>query len=87
MWLDKGEWDLLKNEGLAGCLNAVVTQHWQNKIKQNSAKDNISEIYLAKSGEGTYSKIKELREWLENHEQKSDLRAYILAEDPYSAER
>lgn len=26
LWLDKGEWELLKSEGLAGCLNGVVTQ-------------------------------------------------------------
>ena len=26
IWLDKGEWDLLKAEGLAGSLNAIVTQ-------------------------------------------------------------
>jgi len=29
VWLDKGEWDLLKKEGLAGSLNAVLTAHWQ----------------------------------------------------------
>lgn len=87
LWLDKGEWDLLKSEGLAGYLNSVVTQNWQKKIRQDSAITNFSEIYEAKFGNETYEKIKELRTWLLAQEQKSDLRAYILAEDPYSAEK
>ncbi|QUM79793.1 zf-TFIIB domain-containing protein [Moritella sp. 5] len=87
IWLDKGEWEWLKSEGLAGCLNAVVTQHWQKKIREKSAKDNFSDIYDAKFGHEVYSKIKQMREWLLVQDQKSDLRAYLLAEDPYSAEK
>lgn len=87
LWLDKGEWELLKNEGLAASLNAVVTQNWQRNIRQNSAKQNFAEIYEAKFGEDTYSKVKEMRAWLSSQEQKADLRAYLLAEDPYSAEK
>lgn len=87
LWLDKGEWELLKNAGLASCLNSVVTKNWQTKIRQESAQNNFSDIYEAKFGNETYSKIKELRSWLLAQEQKSDLRAYLLAEDPYSAEK
>ena len=87
LWLDKGEWELLKKEGLAGCLNAVVTQHWQNKIRLNTAKENFADIYTTKFGNDTYAKIKEIRGWLLSQENKADLRAYILADDPYSAEK
>lgn len=87
IWLDKGEWDLLKSEGLAGCLNSVVTQNWQRNIRLNSAKQNFAEIYSSKFGKEDYAKIKEMRDWLLSQEQKSDLRAYLLAEDPYSAEK
>lgn len=87
IWLDKGEWELLKSEGLAGCLNTVVTQNWQRDIRKNNAKQNFSEIYAAKFGEENYSKIQDLRTWLSSQENKSDLRAYLLAEDPYSAEK
>ena len=87
VWLDKGEWELLKNENLAGSLNAVLTAHWQRNIRINSTKENFAEIYQDKFGEETYQKLKEFRNWLENQEHKSDLRAYLLAEDPYSAEK
>ena len=87
IWLDKGEWELLKSEGLAGSLNAVVTQSWQKKVKEETAKENFAEIYRSKFGDETYAKVKELRDWLINQEQKADLRAYLMAEDPYSAEK
>lgn len=87
IWLDKGEWELLKKEGLAGSLNAVVTHHWQNQIRQDSAKAAFEALYQDKFGEEAYQKVKEIREWLHNQPNKADLRAYLLAVDPYSAER
>jgi len=87
LWLDKGEWELLKSEGLAGCLNAVVTQSWQRKLRQTSAKESFADIYEAKFGHDNYLKIKEIREWLISQENKADLRAYLLADDPYSADK
>ncbi len=87
VWLDKGEWELLKQEGLAGSLNAVLTAHWQNNIRADSAKDTFTAIYQDKFGQEAYSKVHEFREWLNSHPCKADLRAYLLAEDPYSAEK
>lgn len=87
VWLDKGEWELLKEEGLAGSLNAVLTSQWQRNIRINSTKDNFSEIYKDKFGADAYNQVKELREWLYQQPNKADLRAYLLAEDPYSAEK
>jgi len=87
IWLDSGEWELLKSEGLAGSLNSVVTRHWQDQVRQDSAKQTFSELYQQRFDQETYSKIKEMREWLKDHPQKADLRNYLLADDPYSAEK
>ena len=87
VWLDKGEWILLKEKGLAGTLNAIVTSHWQRNIRLNNTKDNFAAIYQSKFGEEQYQKIKSLRDWLLEQPNKADLRAYLLAEDPYSAEK
>jgi len=87
VWLDNGEWELLKSEGLAGSLNSILTNHWQAKIKQTNTATNFSELYLQKFGSENYKKAKEFREWLINHEFKYDLKAYVLAEDPYSADK
>jgi Zn-finger nucleic acid-binding protein len=85
LWLDKGEWELLEREGLAVSLHALVTDAWQRKIRQISAKDNFSDIYHDKFGNDVYAKIKTMHTWLNKQPQKADLRAYLMAETPYSA--
>jgi Zn-finger nucleic acid-binding protein len=87
VWLDKGEWELLKSAGLAGSLNAILTEQWQTKIKEQKAEQTFEQLYLAKFGEQDYARIKELRAWLNNHPRKADLRSYLLADDPYSARK
>ena len=87
IWLDKGEWQLLKEAGIAGSLNSIVTQSWQQQLRAETTKDHFQQMYEAKFGTDVYTKVKALREWLYAQPQKSDLRAYLLAEDPYSAEK
>ena len=87
VWLDKGEWELLKHEGLAGSLNKILTEQWQGEIREQKSEETFHHIYRAKFGEQDYQKIKELRVWLDGHPHKADLRAYLLAEDPYSANK
>jgi Zn-finger nucleic acid-binding protein len=87
VWLDSGEWEYLKKHKLAGSLNRLFTSHWQKSIRENTARITLSDMYRAKFGEETYLKAKEIREWLNNHPRKADLRSYILAEDPYSTEK
>jgi Zn-finger nucleic acid-binding protein len=87
VWLDKGEWELLKSAGLAGSLNAILTEQWQTKIREQKAEETFTQLYLNKFGEDDYQKIKALREWLNNHPRKADLQSYLLADDPYSAKK
>lgn len=87
VWLDKGEWEYLKEKNLAGSMNKVFTSQWQKAIREKNAEITFKDIYQEKFGEETYAKVKEVREWLNNHPCKTDLRAYILAENPYSAEK
>ncbi|MEZ8129865.1 TFIIB-type zinc ribbon-containing protein [Enterovibrio norvegicus] len=87
IWLDHGEWELLKAEGLATSVGGVVTEQWQHKVREQSAKQSFTDLYVSKFGEEDYQKVKALREWILSHPQKADLRAFLLAEDPYSAEK
>jgi len=84
IWLDKGEWNLLKQEGLANDLNSLVTDSWQKKIKQENTEKTFRELYIKKFGEEAYIKLKQFREWLEDQPEKADMRAYLSANDPYS---
>jgi Zn-finger nucleic acid-binding protein len=87
VWLDNGEWDMLKKAGLAGSLNTILTEHWQQIIRSQRSEDTFDMLYLAKFGEQDYEKIKSLRTWLINHPKKADIRSFLLAVDPYSARR
>ncbi len=87
LWLDNGEWELLKQEGLAGHLNAIFTQAWQNKVRQDNSMGNFGDIYQDKFGQQTYQKVKEFRDWLGAQPNRAELRAYLAATDPYSAEK
>jgi len=85
IWLDGGEWDFLKERDLAGSLNDFLSSQWQNAIRNETAAITFSKMYEEKFGNETYSKLKTVREWINNHPRKNDLRAYILDENPYSA--
>lgn len=87
IWLDKGEWSLLKGAGLANSLNSIVTQTWQHKLRSDSAKEHFRKMYREKFGEESYGKVKEFREWLTAQANSADLKSYIMSDDPYSAER
>lgn len=89
IWLDKGEWELLKQEGLAGSLNAIITSAWQNKLRSQRSAENFSAIYKEKFGEDDYKKLKAFREWLDIQpsSQRMAMKNYLAAVDPYSAEK
>ncbi|WP_241566335.1 zf-TFIIB domain-containing protein [Pseudoalteromonas sp. R3] len=41
LWLDKGEWQLLKAEGLAGALNQLVTSNGNSKFAKTPASKTL----------------------------------------------
>lgn len=82
IWLDKGEWELLKAKGLATKLNRIFTDHWQHEIRSNEAVEVLSALYERKFGD-RYDEVKQLRSSLESMENRSEVIAYLLADDPY----
>ncbi|WP_168189574.1 TFIIB-type zinc ribbon-containing protein [Limnobaculum zhutongyuii] len=85
IWMDKGEWELLKAHGLADKLNSIFTDVWQRQIRESAAREQFDALYLTQFGEEDYQKIKSIRVWLHQHSQKDRLKAFLLADDPWSA--
>jgi len=83
VWMDKGEWELLKEHGVANKLNSIFTDHWQDDIRSGESSDIMSAIYENKFGEH-YAEIKAFRELLLKKEYRSQAIAYLMAEDPYA---
>ena len=82
VWIDKGEWELLKEKGLANNLNSIFTDHWQEDIRSGESSDIMSAIYKRKFG-NHYEDIKAFRELITDKEYRSQAIAYLMAEDPY----
>lgn len=83
VWLDKGEWPLLKSLGLASCLNLLVTEGWQLKLKQSQTELNFADHYRSKFGDANYQELKRIRAWLAAQPNRAELRQYLLSDDPY----
>lgn len=77
IWLDQGEWVLLKSEGLIGRLNSIFTSHWQNKLKNEAVALNFERFYEQKLSSEDFEEAKRIRLWLKNHEQSDFIRAFI----------
>lgn len=84
VWLDKGEWELLKQEGLAGKLNEIFTDSWQRSIRAAKTSETLALLYEKKFG-ANYEKIKEFKTLLAEMENKSEVIAYLISDDPYKA--
>ena len=86
VWLDKGEWDLLKKQGLANQLNTIFTNHWQREIRAVETSEVLKELYERKFGEH-YQQIKAFKNVIDTIGNRSEVIAYLLADDPYKVSR
>lgn len=80
VWLDKGEWALLKRHGLANKLNNIFTHHWQLEVRHAENAEMLDELYRRKFGDH-YDDIQAFKGRLEAMENRSEVIAYLLSED------
>ena len=82
IWLDKGEWGLLKANGLAGRLNNIFTSHWQKNIRHQESEEVLKAMYQEKFGDD-YQALLKFKDTLDNMQYRSEAIAFLLAEDPF----
>ena len=83
VWIDSGEWELLKINGLACSINCIFTDHWQDQIRADESSDIMSSLYQQKFGDH-YKDIQAFRKLLSDKKYRSSAIAYLMAEDPYT---
>jgi Zn-finger nucleic acid-binding protein len=81
-WLDKNEWETLKARNLHDDIHSVLTAFWQSEAQREERRKRAETMLIAKIGAEDYSRIKSFREWLNGHERKYELIAYLTAADP-----
>jgi Zn-finger nucleic acid-binding protein len=83
IWFEAHEWDALVERNLHDNLNDFFTRPWQDRLQAAETHRHLENLYRHKLGEQDYEKIQAVRAWLQDHDQRSMLLAYLLAEDPY----
>ncbi len=76
-WLDKGEWQLLKQLDLHNQLPSVFTEAWQRNIRKQKERQSLEKHYEQEIGEEDFLKVKTFKEWLDKHPKLGQIKHYI----------
>ncbi|TVZ39701.1 TFIIB-like protein [Alteromonadaceae bacterium 2753L.S.0a.02] len=77
VWLDAGEWNLIKTLKLHDKLSSVFTEAWQRNLRKQKEKASLYTHFETLLGEQDFSRAREFKEWLEVHPKKSDIRHFV----------
>jgi len=83
VWLDKNEWEALREKNLHDEIHKIFSSHWQSGIRQDELRIKFATIYEKRFGREGYQNVKHFREWLVTHPQRAEILAYLEAKDPY----
>ena len=77
VWLDKGEWSLLKSRGLHTKLTDLFTDSWQRKLRKQQEERNLEKHYAQLISEEDFARVREFKHWLDQQEHLTDIRRYL----------
>jgi Zn-finger nucleic acid-binding protein len=83
VWLDRNEWEALKERNLHDDLNSMFTSFWQDGAQKEARKRRLEQIYRTRFGAEDYAEIERVRVWLATRQNKTDLLAYLTDKDPF----
>lgn len=73
VWLDKGEWELLKALDVHEKLPLITTNRWQQDLNQQFLKDLQEKRYRDTLGDTAYYKSADFKMWLDQQKKKKIL--------------
>ncbi|MBN2527420.1 MAG: zf-TFIIB domain-containing protein [Deltaproteobacteria bacterium] len=82
VWFDKNEWEMLESRNLHDEIHKIFTTQWQNEIRADEKNRYFNEMYVQKFGED-FMKIREFKLWLDNHELKQTILAFLSDPRPF----
>jgi Zn-finger nucleic acid-binding protein len=83
VWLDRNEWEALKERNLHDDLNSMFTSFWQDEAEKEARKKRLERIYISRFGHEDYAEIERVRAWLAMRANKQELLAYLTDKDPF----
>ena len=83
VWLDRDEWETLREHNLHDDLNSMFTSFWQDEAQKEARKRRLEHIYVTRFGAEDYAEIERVRAWLATRSNKAELIAYLTDKDPF----
>lgn len=83
IWFDKNEWEAIKRENLHHQIHNFFTEGWQKKIREEERRDFFEKHYIKRFGAEDYQRLKQVKLWIDDSENKSSMLAYLMNKDPY----
>lgn len=79
VWFDRGEWERLIALGLSVQLDAVVSERWQNDLKQAASRERLELAMRARFGDSAYDELVRVRDWLSSQPNRLEMIAFLNA--------
>lgn len=76
VWLDRGEWSLLKTLNMQDKLTDVMSEPWQQQLRNQDREQHFKKLYQQKLGDD-FAKVEDFARWLSQHPQKSEIQHYL----------
>ena len=83
MWFDRDEWETLKERNLHDDLQEIFLDSWQEDVRRKETQLRLEQIYREKFGAEDYDKIKTFKDWLDRHNRKNEIRAFLNDDNPF----
>lgn len=77
VWLDPGEWDALRQAGLARSLHLIATAPWQKAVREQITKEVYESRVASILGPDDYHKVNEMLDWMKVHPKLDTITAYL----------
>ena len=77
VWLDRGEWEYLKAEGLETHITSISTDAWQRKLREQlGARIRIGKFQQSIGAEA-FQEVERFRKWLDDQPGRESILRYL----------
>lgn len=76
-WFDREEWEILQSGELRDEVHPIFSAAWQQQIRKEDRARHLQKLFTKKVGEEDFAEIKRVKDWLDQHPLRFELRAFL----------
>jgi len=77
VWLDRGEWDALREKGFHEKLHFIFNSTWQARVREQERRDARAAMLEEKLGESDYRELKRMADWVLSSPKRHEMMAFL----------